>query len=105
MHLCAEDSNLGPLDSARWHWPIIVTSSEQPYEGLTNLNKERVAVKDGEVQENSWRLCKVQPPMKESNYPLYSDTSEDHPYIDHTEDQLPFGESLNGTKAWSYPFR
>ncbi|TKC43861.1 hypothetical protein EI555_000248 [Monodon monoceros] len=79
--------------------------SEQPYEGLTNLNKEGVAVKAGEVQENSWRFCKVQPPMKESNYPLYSDTSEDHPYIDHTEDQLPFGESLNGTKAWSYPFR
>ena len=57
MHLSAEDcfldSSLDLLDSARWHWPITVSCSEQPNEGLIILNKEGVAVKNGEVQENS----------------------------------------------------
>uniref|UniRef100_A0A2K5F9J4 phosphoglycerate mutase (2,3-diphosphoglycerate-dependent) n=1 Tax=Aotus nancymaae TaxID=37293 RepID=A0A2K5F9J4_AOTNA len=77
----AEESDLDPLDSARW--------------GLTGLNKAETAAKHGEAQVKIWRHSyDVPPPPNKTDHPFYSNISKNRRYADLTEDQLPSCEAL-----------
>ncbi|KAF5911076.1 hypothetical protein HPG69_001041 [Diceros bicornis minor] len=47
------DVSLVGHEEVKYEMLAMIASGEQPYEGLTGVNQERIVAKDGEVQESS----------------------------------------------------